>query len=68
MKKRPIYCWKCRRTTPHSYVGKKSDYEGMGIARAYMAVISLGMTETTWADKYWQCDCCGDIARRVSEC
>ena len=64
MTKRFMYCWKCGESTPHVYVGKESDYEGMGFARAYMAIFSLGMTETALAIKYWQCERCGNIRRK----
>lgn len=38
-------------------------YEGTGVARIIMAAASLGMSETSWADKYWQCEVCGNIER-----
>jgi len=38
-------------------------YEGTGLARIIMAAASFGMSETSWADKYWQCEVCGNIKR-----
>lgn len=57
------YCSKCKRYTPHNYVGSKSDYEGLGIARVILAVSSLGISETVGRNKYWQCSKCGDIRK-----
>ena len=36
------YCWECGEHTLHNYVGSKSDFEGLGIARIIVAVSSLG--------------------------
>ena len=36
-------------------------FEGMGPIRAVAAVMTFGMTETSWADKYWECCECGHI-------
>lgn len=63
MKKRPLYCSICRETTPHVYCGRRSGFEGTGIARGILAVASLGMSETTLADHYWQCECCGEMRK-----
>lgn len=63
LRKKNLYCFDCGRTTPHSYVGKKSMFEGVGPARIIMAVASLGITETSLADKYWQCEACGNIKK-----
>lgn len=62
-RKRPMFCWECMKRTPCVYVGKKSYYEGRGLARGFAAVVSLGMSETTWADHYWQCEACGHIKK-----
>lgn len=64
MKKKNLYCPKCRRKTLHSYAGRESLFEDMGPARAIAAVITFGMTETTCADKYWECRICGHIKKR----
>ena len=57
-------CRRCCTTTPHSYVGSKADFEGFGLVRGFMAVISLGITESSlYRDKYWQCQRCGEITR-----
>lgn len=61
--KRNLYCFKCGKTTTHSYVGKESMCEGCGLVRAIMAISTLGMSETSWANKYWQCDVCGNVER-----
>ena len=58
-----LYCYKCKRYTTHNYVGSKCDYEGLGIARAILAVSSLGLSETVGRHKYWQCSKCGDIRK-----
>lgn len=63
--KKNSYCFECERTTPHAYVGKKSPFEGTGPARAILAITSLGMSETTWSDKYWQCEHCGHIKKNA---
>ena len=39
-------------------------YEGHGLVRGFMAVASLGMTETAWACNYWQCEACGHIKKQ----
>lgn len=62
--KRPLYCFECGKTTPHLYCGRRSAFEGTGIARAILAVSSLGMSETTLADRYWQCECCGEMRKQ----
>ncbi len=64
MRKKPIFCWKCGEVTPHVHVGKESAYEGHGLVRGFMAVASLGMTETAWACNYWQCEACGHIKKQ----
>lgn len=61
--KKNLYCFECRKTTPHSYAGKESMYEGAGLARIVAAVTTLGMSETSWADKYWQCEVCGNVKK-----
>lgn len=62
-KKKMLFCRHCVKTTPHAFVGKESMYEGMGLARALGAIVSFGMSETSWADKFWQCECCGNIKK-----
>lgn len=64
MRKKPMFCWKCGERTPHVYVGRESSYEGFGLVRGFMAVATLGMTETAWADYYWQCEACGQIKKQ----
>lgn len=63
VKKKLLYCYKCHKTTPHSYVGKESVAIGCGIARIIMAAATLGATETVFADRYWQCEKCGNIQK-----
>ena len=63
LQKKSLYCFECGKTTPHSYIGSKSMYEGTGLARISIAAASFGMSETSWADKYWQCEVCGNIKR-----
>lgn len=55
------YCWRCGKTVPHKYVGKKSDFEGAGFARGFVAIATLGMSETAWATHYYQCPVCGRV-------
>ena len=55
------WCRYCRERTVHNYVGSKSGYEGLGLARAIIAVASLGTSETICRSKYWQCSECGEI-------
>lgn len=57
------YCRECGKSTPHKYVGSKSDFEGLGLARVILAVSSLGTSETVGRNKYWQCSKCGEIKR-----
>ena len=56
------WCRECCKRTPHNNVGSKSDYEGCGIARGILAIMSLGISETQ-RDKYWQCSKCGEITK-----
>ena len=37
------WCSECCERTNHNYVGSKSDYEGLGIARAILAVFSKSL-------------------------
>ena len=45
--------------TPHVYVGKEITYDNTGIVRGFAAVCTFGMTESAWADRFWQCEICG---------
>lgn len=56
------WCSECCKRTPHNYIGSKSDYEGCGIVRGILAIMSLGISETQ-RDKYWQCSRCGEITK-----
>ena len=57
------YCDKCRKYTTHNYIGSKGDFEGLGLARGFLAVASLGISETVCRDKYWQCSKCGAVTK-----
>lgn len=57
------WCSECCERTNHNYVGSKGDFEGLGIARAILAVSSLGISETVCRDKYWQCCKCGEVSK-----
>ena len=46
------FCSKCCECTAHNYVGSKSDFEGDGLARGILAVITLGVTETLLRDRF----------------
>lgn len=59
-----MFCYECAERTPHVYVGKKALYEGGGLARGFAAVATLGMSVTSWADHYWQCEVCGHIKKK----
>lgn len=61
VRKKMLLCHTCGCRTPHAYVGKESHYKGIGPARAMIALATLGMSETTWAEKFWQCEKCGVI-------
>lgn len=63
VRKRPMFCCECVSKTPHVYVGRKSFYEGDGPIRGLAAVVTFGMSETSWADHYWQCEVCGHIKK-----
>lgn len=62
-KKKNLYCFECGKTTPHAYAGRKAPFEGMGPVRVIGAITSLGMSETTWASSYWQCEVCGHVKK-----
>ena len=55
------YCFQCKRSTLHDLRGSKSDFEGLGIARAAIAISSFGLSELSFRTKYWQCSECGKI-------
>ena len=57
------YCRECGEYTNHNYVGSKGDYEGLGLARGFLAVASLGISETVCRVKYWQCCKCGELTK-----
>lgn len=63
LKVEKMYCTKCRDFTNHNYVGSKGDFEGLGPARAIVAVTTLGLSETFCRDKYWQCPKCGEVRK-----
>lgn len=58
------WCSKCGKRTIHNYVGSKSDFEGYGIARVFVAVTSLGFSEVAGRAKYWQCSKCGKLTKK----
>lgn len=58
-----IYCHKCGNHQPHKKIGSSSGYEGMGIARGLLAVMSLGMSEFSGREIYWECLKCGEVRR-----
>ena len=60
-KKKVLYCYKCHKDTIHELICRESPYEGTGLARAFAAVFTLGQSETTWADKKYECTKCGNI-------
>lgn len=62
--KKMLFCWKCHKSTPHVYVGKESMAKDCGIARIIMAAVTFGATETVFADRYWQCEHCGNIEKQ----
>lgn len=59
------YCFKCSKRTPHDYVGSKSDFEGLGLARAIITISTLGVSETASRNKYWQCSKCGEVKKDI---
>lgn len=61
MKTKVEYCIKCGERTVHKLVDRKTVADGCGIARAMLAVVSLGLSETVGADLYYQCSKCGRI-------
>lgn len=63
MKKKPMFCRDCSKTTPHVYVGKESACEGAGLARGIIAICTLGISETSLADHFWQCERCRRIKK-----
>lgn len=58
-----LFCHHCFTTTPHQYLGKESVCEGTGPVRVIAALATLGMTETVLAEKYWQCQRCGNVTQ-----
>lgn len=61
LKRKVLYCSKCRRDTLHNLASLESPYEGTGLGRAFAAIFTLGASETTWADKKYECSRCGEI-------
>lgn len=61
--KKMLFCLDCGKNTPHVYTGKESLYEGCGIVRGISAIITLGMSETCYADRFWQCEVCGRVEK-----
>ena len=55
------FCFKCNKRTLQKYIGKKTAVSGNKILRIIVAILSLGMTETIFAEKYYQCEDCGHI-------
>ena len=39
--------------------------EGLGLIRVFMAITTLGITETIGVDKYYQCQKCGEIYKEI---
>lgn len=39
--------------------------EGLGLIRGFMAIATLGITETIGVDKYYQCQKCGEIDKEL---
>ena len=64
MKTTVKYCGKCRKKTVHTIVARKTVADGLGIARAILAVTSFGISETVAADEYYQCNICGKIVKK----
>ena len=60
-KKKVFYCSNCGKETVHNLVTVESALEGTGLARIIGAVCTFGMTETTLADKTYECSRCGKI-------
>ena len=63
LKQKVRYCYECGKNTVHKLVGHESLAQGLGIARIFMAIASLGATETIGADWHYQCQCCGNIEK-----
>lgn len=55
IRKKSLFCLECR-TTTHAYLGKEMPFDGCFLARGMVAVVSLGMSETPWAERFWQCE------------
>lgn len=65
MKTKVRHCSKCRKDTVHTLVGKDAMCEGLGLIRGFMAIATLGITETIGVDKYYQCQKCGEIDKEL---
>lgn len=61
VKKKEMFCSDCIKTTPHVYAGKETLFDGSFLARGMVALVSLGMSESTWAEHFWQCERCGNV-------
>lgn len=55
-----MYCRKCGKYLPHTYIGKETGFEGDGVLRVFMAVCSLGASELP-QHTFWKCSQCGDV-------
>ena len=65
MKTKIKRCRECHKDTVHILVGKNAMCEGLGLIRGFMAIVSLGTTETIGVDKYYQCQKCGKITKEI---
>lgn len=60
-KQKVMYCGKCNKRTIHELVSSESEFEGTGLARIVVFACTLGMSETAWRNRFWQCKRCGEI-------
>lgn len=62
-KKKVLYCSNCKKDTVHNLVCTESALEGAGLGRVLGAIFTFGQTETTLADKHYECSKCGELTK-----
>lgn len=59
-KTRVCYCGECEKETKHYRIERDSMGVGLGLFRPLLAVMSLGLSESTICAKY-ECSRCGNV-------
>lgn len=59
-----FWCDKCHADRVHILVDRKTLADGTGPVRGIVAIATLGMSETVLAERLYQCNKCGYIAKK----